>query len=32
MNLRNEISQLLSARHGHFLFESGHHGELWPSP
>lgn len=24
-----ELAGLFRARHGHFLFESGHHGELW---
>jgi orotate phosphoribosyltransferase len=23
------ISELFAERHGHFVFESGHHGELW---
>jgi orotate phosphoribosyltransferase len=27
--MRDQILKLLSARHGHFLFESGHHGEMW---
>jgi len=27
--MRDQILKLLSARHGHFLFESGHHGDLW---
>lgn len=28
-NLQEEILKLLSARKGHFLLESGHHGDLW---
>jgi orotate phosphoribosyltransferase len=27
--MQDQILKLLSARHGHFLFESGHHGDLW---
>ncbi len=27
--LQDQILTLLSARHGHFLFESGHHGDMW---
>ncbi|WP_263332236.1 hypothetical protein [Acidicapsa dinghuensis] len=27
--MQNQILELLSARRGHFLFESGHHGSLW---
>ena len=27
--LPEEILNLLSARRGHFLLESGHHGDLW---
>lgn len=27
--MRNEISRLLRERKGHFVFESGHHGETW---
>ncbi len=27
--MESEIFQLLRARKGHFLLESGHHGELW---
>lgn len=27
--MQNEINDLLSIRKGHFLLESGHHGELW---
>ena len=27
--LEDEILGLLDARHGHFLLESGHHGDLW---
>lgn len=27
--MQDQILRLLSARHGHFLFESGHHGDLW---
>jgi orotate phosphoribosyltransferase len=26
---RDAVSRLLSARRGHYLLESGHHGELW---
>jgi orotate phosphoribosyltransferase len=29
MESRSEIFELVSARRGHFLLESGHHGELW---
>jgi orotate phosphoribosyltransferase len=29
MQGRSEIFELVSARRGHFLLESGHHGELW---
>src|SRR4029077_13978176 len=25
----DEVFRLLPARHGHFRYESGHHGELW---
>ena len=27
--LAAEANQLIHARKGHFLLESGHHGELW---
>jgi len=27
--LEDEILELLEARRGHFVFESGHHGDLW---
>jgi orotate phosphoribosyltransferase len=27
--MQDRILKLLSARHGHFLFESGHHGDRW---
>jgi orotate phosphoribosyltransferase len=27
--MEEQILRLLSARHGHFLQESGHHGNLW---
>ena len=27
--LEDEILELLEVRRGHFVFESGHHGELW---
>jgi orotate phosphoribosyltransferase len=27
--MRQQIEQLLPKREGHFVFESGHHGELW---
>ncbi len=27
--MKEQILELLSARQGHFLFESGHHGDLW---
>ena len=27
--MRKQLADLLSARDGHFLLESGHHGELW---
>jgi orotate phosphoribosyltransferase len=27
--MRNEVLELLSGRQGHFLLESGHHGDLW---
>jgi orotate phosphoribosyltransferase len=27
--IQDEITRLLAARKGHFLLESGHHGELW---
>lgn len=27
--MQDEVLELLSARRGHFLFESGHHGSLW---
>jgi orotate phosphoribosyltransferase len=29
VELRSDIQALLSPRHGHFLLESGHHGERW---
>jgi orotate phosphoribosyltransferase len=29
MNWQQEIVGLLDARNGHFLLESGHHGDLW---
>jgi orotate phosphoribosyltransferase len=29
MNWHEEIVDLLDAREGHFLLESGHHGDLW---
>ncbi len=29
MNIKEEFVALLSSRRGHFLLESGHHGELW---
>lgn len=29
MQLTDEILESLAARKGHFLFESGHHGDLW---
>jgi orotate phosphoribosyltransferase len=28
-SLQEKVLQLLSARRGHFLLESGHHGDLW---
>jgi orotate phosphoribosyltransferase len=28
-SLREDVLNLLAARRGHFLFESGHHGDLW---
>jgi orotate phosphoribosyltransferase len=28
-SLQEEVGRLLAARRGHFLLESGHHGELW---
>lgn len=27
--MHNEVLELLSGRKGHFLLESGHHGDLW---
>jgi len=27
--MQDQVLKLLSARRGHFLFESGHHGSLW---
>ena len=27
--MQNQVLELLSARRGHFLLESGHHGNLW---
>ena len=27
--MQNEVLELLSGRQGHFLLESGHHGDLW---
>jgi orotate phosphoribosyltransferase len=27
--VQEQVLELLSARKGHFLFESGHHGDLW---
>ena len=27
--MQNQVLELLSARKGHFLLESGHHGDLW---
>lgn len=27
--MQNEVGRLLSRRKGHFVLESGHHGELW---
>ncbi len=27
--MQNEVSRLLSKREGHFVLESGHHGDLW---
>ena len=27
--MQDQLLKLLSARQGHFLFESGHHGDLW---
>ena len=27
--IQDEVTRLLSARKGHFLLESGHHGDLW---
>ncbi len=27
--MQDEVTNLLAARRGHFLLESGHHGELW---
>ena len=29
MSARQDIMQLVKARHGHFVLESGHHGDLW---
>jgi orotate phosphoribosyltransferase len=29
MPMERELIDLLAPRHGHFRFESGHHGELW---
>lgn len=28
-SLQNHVLKLLSARNGHFLLESGHHGDMW---
>ena len=27
--MRDDVLSLLAARKGHFLLESGHHGDLW---
>ena len=27
--MQEQVLELLSARKGHFLLESGHHGDLW---
>jgi orotate phosphoribosyltransferase len=27
--MQQDVGSLLSARHGHFILESGHHGDLW---
>lgn len=27
--MQDEVAQLLSSREGHFVFESGHHGQVW---
>src|SRR5580700_805029 len=29
IDLQSEVLGLFAARHGHFRFESGHHGDLW---
>lgn len=29
MDQRQLIGEIISARHGHFVFESGHHGDVW---
>ena len=28
-DLQDELNELIQARNGHFLLESGHHGDLW---
>jgi len=27
--MQEQVAQLLPKREGHFVFESGHHGEVW---
>ena len=29
MNMQEQVARLLPKREGHFVFESGHHGQLW---